>query len=156
MVDLGTFDAREIEPADFEPVPAGRYVVVMTDSAWRTASTGRGEFLECCFQIIEGPHAGRYLWARLNLRHDNTQAVAIAMRELAAICRAVNVLAPRDSSELHNLPLIAKVAVRTRQDTGEKVNVIRGYARRPAPSAQSRPESSSPPWQRAGSSDVPF
>ena len=43
----------------------------------------------------------------------------IARAELSAICRAVGVLAPNDSTELHNLPLVIHVRCKKRQDTGE-------------------------------------
>ena len=52
---------------------------------------------------------GRNLWARLNLDNPNEIAVKIARAELSALCRAVGVLEPKDSVELHNLPLVISV-----------------------------------------------
>jgi hypothetical protein len=49
-------------------------------------------------------HRNGVIWSRLNL--DNPKAVEIARRDLSAICRAVGVLTPGDSSELHDLPLV--------------------------------------------------
>jgi hypothetical protein len=70
---------------------------------------GTGSYLQLTFEILDGPHKGRLLWARLNLDNPNATAVAIAKAELSAICRAVGVLAPKDSVELHDLPLVIHV-----------------------------------------------
>lgn len=77
-------------------------------------------------------------------------AVQIARAELSAICRAVGVLAPADSAELHNLPLTISVRCKKRADTGEIVNEIAGYAQKEAPPAPlpAANGSAPPPWKR--------
>jgi hypothetical protein len=151
MADLNGFDANEIEPAgDFEPIPKGRYVAVIVDSELKTTKAGTGEYLELTFQITEGEFANRLLWARLNLKNPNPQAVKIARKDLSAICHAVRVLRPRDSSELHNLPLIVHVKLKKRSDTDEMVNEVKAFSAREAPSAGSSDDdgaNSAPPWQ---------
>jgi hypothetical protein len=153
MADLNGFDANQVEPAsDLEPVPAGKYVAVITDSEMRPNKAGTGSYLQLSFQIIEGPHKGRCLWARLNLDNPNPTAVQIARAELSAVCRAVGVLAPKDSVELHDLPLLIHVKCRKREDTGELANEIKGFAKRetaPAPAANGpAPAGGPPPWKR--------
>ena len=90
--------------------------------------------------------------ARLNLDNPNATAVQIARAELSAICRAVGVLAPSDSAELHNLPLVINVRCKKRSDTDEIANEIKGYAKKEPPAAPAAPASanSTPPWKRAG------
>ena len=70
-----------------------------------------------------------------------------------AVCRAVSVLAPNDSTELHDLPLVVTVKCKKRDDTGEITNEIKGYAKKesPAPAgANGQPAAvgSTPPWRR--------
>src|SRR5262245_53678851 len=131
MADLHGFDANQVEPAsDLEPLPAGKYVAVITDSEMRPNKAGTGSYLLLTFQVIEGLHKGRNLWARLNLDNPNPTAVQIARGELSAVCRAVGVLAPNDSVELHDLPLLVHVKLRKRDDTGELANEIKGYAKK--------------------------
>lgn len=155
MADLHGFDANQVEPAgDFEPIPAGRYLAVITDSEMRANKAGTGSLLQLTFQVVEGEYQHRLLWTRLNLDHPNATAVQIARAELSAICRAVGVLAPKDSVELHNLPLIIQVRCKNRTDTGDIVNEIRGYAKpgQPAPVAATTSASannSTPPWKRS-------
>jgi hypothetical protein len=85
------------------------------------------------------------LWARLNLDNPNATAVKIARGDLSAICRAVNVMQPRDSVDLHNLPLVISVKLKKRADNDELVNEVRGYEPKQSPGATNA--SSSQPQQ---------
>ena len=91
---------------------------------------GNGSYLECEFEVIEGEHKGAKFWDRLNLNNPNPDAVKIARGTLSAICRSVGVMKPSDSCELHNLPLIASVKVKKRDDNGEPANEIKGYKKK--------------------------
>lgn len=150
MAHLNGFDANQVEPSsNFEPIPAGKYPAAITDSEMKATKAGTGNYLALTFQILDGPYKGRLLWARLNLNNPNAQAVQIARAELSAICRAVGVLAPNDSVELHNLPLVITVRCKKRKDTDEIVNEISGYSKREAPSAPPPPtHTAAPPWKR--------
>ena len=151
MANLHGFDANQVEPvSNFEPLPAGKYLAVITDSELKPTKAGTGNYLQLTFEVVDGPAKGRLLWARLNLDNPNEQAVKIARAELSAICRAVGVMAPKDSLELHNLPLTISVRCKKRQDTGEITNVISGYAKKDAPPAAAPVTngSSTPPWKR--------
>ncbi len=133
MSNLNGFNANDVDPAvGFEPIPAGKYLAVITESEMKPTKKGVGNFLQLTFQILEGEFKGRLVWARLNLDNPNATTVKIARAELSAICRAVGVMAPKDSIELHNLPLLITVAHKKRQDTGEITNVIKGYAKKDA------------------------
>lgn len=153
MANLSGFDANQIEPTgDFEAIPAGKYLAVITDSEMKPNKAGTGSLLQLTFQVIEGDYENRLLWTRLNLDHPNATAVQIARADLSAICRAVGVLAPKDSVELHNLPLMINVRCKKRQDTGDVVNEIKGYSQRETKAVRAAPVASStpatPPWKR--------
>ena len=51
----------------------------------------------------------------------------IAKKDLAAICRAVGVMSPKASEELHDKPLMIKVKVRPAQGEYEASNDVGGY-----------------------------
>jgi len=150
MANLHGFNAGEVDPAvEFEPVPAGKYLVAITGSEMKPTKSGKGSYLELTFQVIEGEYKGRLLWSRLNLDNANPLTVQIARAELSAICRAVGVLQPKDSVELHNLPLQVTVKCKKRQDNGEIVNEICGYARKDAGAGQPQQQAgNTPPWAR--------
>ena len=158
MADLGGFNANEVEPNDsFEAIPAGKYVAAIVASEKKPTKAGTGSYLELTFQVLEGEYKGRMLWARLNLDNPNAQAVQIAQGELSAICRAVGVMQPRDSVELHNLPMQITVKCKKRDDTGEITNEVKGYAKRDAGGGAPQQATtatggayagSTPPWKR--------
>lgn len=151
MADLRGFDANNIEPSKtYEAIPAGKYLAVITASEMKPTKTGNGNYLQLAFQILEGEFKNRVLWARLNLDNPNSTAMQIAQAELSAVCRAVGVLAPNDSVELHDLPLFIHVKCKKRQDTGEITNEIKGYDKKdsPPPPAAAASTNSTPPWRR--------
>lgn len=152
MATLQGFDAREVEPiTTFEAIPSGQYLAAITDSEMKLTKNGRGRYLELTFTILEGEHKNRVLWARLNLENPNATAVKIARSELSTICRAVGVMTPQDSAELHNLPLLIEVKCKKRTDTDEIVNEIKGYARKTSgdQAPQALPTDNTPPWRRS-------
>lgn len=151
MANLDGFDATTVDPmVAYDPIPAGDYLAVITASNMKRTKSGNGQYLELTFQLLDGEYKGRTLWARLNLDNPNATAVKIARAELSAICRAVGVMSPRDSSELHNLPLMIKVRLRSRDDNGEMTNEIKGYAARSAAANTTPPTAmKAPPWKRA-------
>ncbi len=155
MAHLNGFNAHEVDPnVGFDPIPAGKYLVVITNSQMKTTKNGKGEYLELEMEVLEGEYKGRKLWDRLTIKHPNELTVQIAKGTLSSICRAVGVMQPSDSVELHNLPLIASVGCKKRDDTGDLTNVVKGYARRDAGNGAARPAAttngagSTPPWKR--------
>ena len=152
MADLNGFNAHEVEPtASFEAIPAGKYLASITESEMKPTKNGGGSYLQLTFTILDGEHKGRVVWARLNLVNPNQTAVKIAQSELSAVCRAVGVMTPRDSCELHNIPLLVAVKVKKREDTSELANEVKGYE--PKSAAGGKPQqvpqtSTTPPWKR--------
>jgi hypothetical protein len=99
MAHLNGFNAHEVEPnVGFDPIPAGKYLAVITATEMKPTKNGSGEYLQIELEVIEGPHKGRKLWDRLTLKHPNDLTVKIAKGTLSAICRAIGVMAPKDSA----------------------------------------------------------
>lgn len=152
------FNAEEIKPsASYEPIPAGWYTAIISASEIKATRDGYGEYLSLTLQIIEGNYQNRLVFARLNLKNANDKAVDIAKKDLAAICRAVGVMSPQASEELHDIPLMIKVKVRPASGDYEASNDIGGYKAAeganltPAPKTQTPPPAATPakkPWQK--------
>ncbi len=137
MANLNGFNAGDVDPnMVFDAVPAGWYEVMILESEMKATKAQDGNYLELKLQIIEGEHKGRLLWDRLNLDNPNELATQIARGTLSAICRAVGITTPKDSSELHNLPLLAKVATKTYE--GELRNEVKGYKPKGGAQAQAQ------------------
>lgn len=152
---LAGFDANQVDPNQpLEPVPAGRYLAHIKDSGMKQIKKGKGKYLALTFEILDGPYKGRNLWANLNLENSNADAVRIARGDLSAICRAVGVMTPKDSVELHNIPLVLVVGHKKRDDTGDLANVLKGYEKKgatPPATTATAPAANGgtkPPWEK--------
>lgn len=152
MANLNGFNAHEVEPnTAFEPLPAGKYVAAITGSEMKATKRGDGSYLQLEFTVLDGDCKGRKVWDRLCINHPNDLTQKIARGNLSAICRAVGVMQPRDSVDLHNLPLLITVKFRKREDNGELTNDIKGYAESggsSAPAPQASVDDNTPPWKR--------
>jgi hypothetical protein len=152
MANLNGFNANEVEPTTtFEALPAGKYLVAITASEMKATKKGDGRYLQLEFTVLEGECKGRKIWDRLCINHPNDLTQKIARGNLSAICRAVGVMQPKDSVELHNIPLVISVKCKKREDTGEITNEVKGYEAKAA--AVGRPQqapttSTTPPWKR--------
>lgn len=146
------FNANDVAPTTaYEPLPAGKYLAEITASEQKKTKSGSSNYLELEYTVIDGPFKGRKAWDRLCLNHPNELTQKIARGNLSAICHAVGVMQPRDSVELHNLPMVITVKCKKRQDTGEISNEVKGYAKRE--SAVGQPQQApvndqTPPWAR--------
>ncbi len=160
-MDLNNFDANQVEPSQtFDLMKEGWYEAIISESEEKlTKAKDRG--LNLTFTITQEPYQNRLIWEFLNINHSTSeQAKQIARGQLSAICRAVGVLTPKDSTSLHNLPLLIKIGTETRQDNGELKNVIKGYKPRMAavakeqtvPTQQAAPSlaqaAGAAPWSR--------
>lgn len=131
MAELN-FDATQVAPNEpFAVLPAGKYIVQVEASEMKPTKNGDGQYLWLELSILDGEHAGRKLFDRLNLVNQSQQAVEIAQRTLSAICHATGQLHVSDSEQLHGRPMVATVRVRPgRMDSGKQFdasNEIRGY-----------------------------
>jgi hypothetical protein len=151
-MDLHGFDANAVEPQQsMEPLPAGWYRAVITASEEKPTKAQTGSFLMMTLEVIEGQHQGRKVFERLNLNNPNATAVEIAQRTLSSICRAVGVMTPRNSSDLHDKPFMVKLAVKPADGQYSASNDIKEYAAQdkgPAAAAAPAASSSTPPWKR--------
>jgi len=108
--------------------------------------------LKLQLQVIDGPHQGAMVFDQLNLNNPSATAMEMAQRTLSAICHAVGVIMPQDSSDLHNKPLMVVVRLENSKDYGAQ-NKVSGYepcesgsaAVATAPVAA---PSNVPPWKR--------
>jgi len=164
------FDANDYQDTQFDLLPPGEYLVAIVDSERRSTSKG-GEMIVLELEVLRGQHEGRKVWDRLNIVNANTQAQEIALGTLSSICRAVGVMNPVDTSELHEKSLVAVVGIRQDDRYGDS-NIVKRYrAVKPqSPQQPTRPPDAkvTPPdpadkladWRdeaaRLGTDDIPF
>lgn len=151
------FDATQVEPNKaFDPVPPGWYNVKIAESEMKPTADGTGQMLVLILEVVDGEHVGRKLYDRLNLQNANPLAQDIAWKTLSAICHATGVIQLNDSSQLHGIPIKAKVTVKpagpgkdgTHYDAG---NDVKGYkSASDVPMGATGP-AGGPPWGGATS-----
>src|SRR5574340_423845 len=97
------FDASTVNPNQaFDPIPPGWYNVQISESEMKPTNDGSGAYLALTMTVLDGPHAGRKLFDRLNLQNKNSVTVEIAYKNLSAICHAVGVIRVQDSAQLRS------------------------------------------------------
>ncbi len=127
MVELN-YNAEEYEPlGSFEPLPVGEYTVVIESSEKKSASTGKGEYLQFVYNVVDGEFKGRKLFDRLNIENESEQAQTIARRALSSVCRAVGVMHPKSTEELHDKPFVVKVRIQPAKGEYGPTNRISEY-----------------------------
>lgn len=146
----GGFNSEEVDPSvSIDPIPAGEYLCVITESEEKPNSKNTGSYHQFTLEVIEGEYKGRKVFERLNLNNPSEDAVKVARATLSAICRATGKLKVNDSVDLHNLPLVVKVGLEKRKDNGEMANRIKGYvAKGAASSAKPATDTKTPPWKK--------
>jgi len=128
MADISGFDANDHEPnTGFYAIPAGNYPAIIIKSVMKDTkdATNDHKLLELTLQIMDGPHQNHTMKDWLNLVNSNPKTVTMAKGTLSAICRAVNIMAPKMTEELENKPLT--IVVKTKKVDGEFRNEIDAY-----------------------------
>ena len=112
------FNANDHEPfVAFDPIPEGKYLAVIRDSNQTETKKHDGHYLKLEFELIgDGKYKGRKVFDNLNLQNPSGDAVRIAKAKLSSICRAINIMRPKESCELHNIPLVIDVKLEKRKD----------------------------------------
>jgi hypothetical protein len=122
------FDANSVQPmGDFSILPVGEYLAIISASEIKPTKSGNGMYLQLVFDVMDGEYKGRKIFDRLNIQNQNVTAQQIAQSALSSICRAVGILTPKDSEELHNRPLKIKVGIRPASGEFVESNIIKGY-----------------------------
>ena len=146
---IAYFDDIDLEQVDtsqrgtIEPIPAGEYLVEAIEGSVVAKDNGDA-MIKLTFEIKDGPYANRKLWTNLNIRHSNPIAQRIAIEELTELWRDAmgRPGKPNGSDDLLWTPVIAKVSVEKRKDTGEMQNRIKKYL--PATGAKASPKPAAP------------
>jgi hypothetical protein len=87
----------------------GDHVILIEDSFMGQSPNDDGMSLLLKLRVIEGSHQGVLIMPRLRLKSKSWNTRREANEQLSDICRAVGVLEPKDSSELHDKPFIANI-----------------------------------------------
>jgi hypothetical protein len=163
MADFGDggFDSQAPENNDANVIPGGEYDAVIVKSEKTATKDGKGHYLKLDFQIVSGECQNKHVFENLNIWLPETDdkkktAVKIAKANLSEICRAVGVLNPKDSAELHGKPLRIKVIVDEGNAQFGKQNRIKGFKPRGFAAPTAAPELAAAAPVAAGATANPW
>lgn len=115
MAQLG-FNAGDYDPTDdFEPLPAGEYLTMITESTLENTKTG-GRMVKLAYTVMEGQFEGRKLWSQHNIENRNPKAEEIGRKELSRIAHAISQPMISDTDQL--LQQIVRIRIVIKNDPG--------------------------------------
>jgi hypothetical protein len=96
------FDPSQVdEPQGFEPLPTDvEFHWEIGDAELKPTKNNDGTILKLRCNVLGPSHAGRVVFANLNIQNPSQQAEQIAQQQLGAVCRALGITALADSDEL--------------------------------------------------------
>jgi len=153
LADYNIDVENEAQP-EFKPLPVGDYTCIITNSELKDTQAGNGKLLAVTFEVVDGEYAGRALWTNLNIQNPSDVAEKIGRSQLASICKAVGVMNPQDSEELHATPLVVKVGLDKKDPSRNACKAFRAIddttpVAAPAPVKEApKPTASKKPWQK--------
>lgn len=149
MVQLG-FNTQEYDLPTFgDPIKPGWYAARIDKIDLKPTKKGDGQYLEVQFAIDESQHpdlAGRMVWDRLNVFHQNQKTMQIARGQMRKLQECVGKPTSQETDELLGLPVLVKVKLRAETAEFRATNEIDDYkpigATIPTGSAASAPATS--------------
>ena len=155
------FDASTVEPtSSFDVIPAGEYNAICSKTEVKKTKDEKGKFISATFQIFDGEFDGRLVFQNITLSNPSDKATEIGKRELSSFCRAINVITPKDTSDLLEKPLVIKVGIEPAKNGYEAKNNVKEFKaygessdKPSAPSAKPSSKPSAPaeakkPWSK--------
>lgn len=157
------FDASAKENNVANVIPKGDYQAIIVKSEKMETKDGTGHYLKLTWQILAGEHQNKKIFENVNLwlKEDTDKrktAVGIAKSHLSRICRAVNILTPKESYELHNKPVTISVGVREAKGEFPESNSITNVKPRQSSGVPTPPAAAPqvPATAGAGAGNDPF
>jgi hypothetical protein len=146
-----SYNAGEEQESSFDVLPAGEYVVVISNSDYKPNKKGTGMLLSLEYSVIDGDQKGAKVFEHLSPEHENAQAAAIAQRALNSIMLAVGLKSIKDTTQLHDRPLKIEVHVKEDAQYGKQNKIKRHIPmdgvieNKPAPAAGGKKKQ---PWEK--------
>lgn len=162
VFDGGGFDTSTVDPqSDFDVIPPGKYPVLIDKAEVKLTKKGDGKYINLEMSVLDGPHKGRKVFSKINVRNPSPQCVEIGRKELSALGRAVGVPVITDTSQLINKACIAHVKVKDDQNEARTYSPLTpagapGVPQQPAQSQAVQGQSSQPQQPKSDDGKPPW
>ena len=111
------FDPSEVEAStyssdqSYEIMPDGEYKLAGVDAEEKQTQKKNGTYINAKFEVVDGPHTGRFIWQNFNIVNPNETAQRIGRQELVAWATACGKATADDTDKLLGKIFSAKVGV---------------------------------------------
>jgi len=147
--DVSSYEAPK---SNFDPLPRGEYLAIVTESQMKATKSGTGEYLEMVIQIVDGEFSGRKIWERLNIYNPNEVAETIARAALKSIGVACGITGLDDTDKLNDVPFIIVLDIDRKDPTRNRVMGYKTAGAKSAfvarPTATKAAPAAAKPWER--------
>lgn len=148
--DIAEVDVNAQGPAgDYAPVPPGEYTLKALEAEERTTSAGTGTYIKAKFEIVKGPHAGRWIWQNFNITNPNPKAQSIGRQQLVAWATAAGRPEADDTDKLLEKPFQAEVGIEKGTGGYADSNRIKAFLFDAAPQKAAAPAAKAAPPKAA-------
>lgn len=159
MAQLG-FNAGDYDPTDdFEPLPAGEYLTMITGATLENTKTG-GRMVKLTYTIMEGQHESRKLWSQHNIVNSSPKAEEIGRKELSRIAHAIGRPQINDTEQLLNQVVRIRIVIKNDPGYGPKNEIkkwinVGGQQMQHAPQPHAPTHNPTPAVQQASPQQPP-
>jgi hypothetical protein len=150
------FDTAEIEvnaPEDYSPIPEGEYSLQALEAEEKETNNKKGTLIKAKFEVMKGPHTGRWIWENFNINNPSEVAQRIGRSQLVAWATACGKPDADDTDKLIGKTFQAVVKVTPAENGYAESNAIKSFlfekkAEQPVVSspASTEKEEKSNPW----------
>ena len=111
------FDPSEVEAStyssdqSYEIMPDGEYKLAGVDAEEKQTQKKNGSYINAKFEVVDGPHTGRFIWQNFNIVNPNETAQRIGRQELVAWATACGKATADDTDKLLGKIFSAKIGV---------------------------------------------
>jgi hypothetical protein len=119
-------DAPQSNRTEFQPLPAGWYLVTIHSAEVKQTKAGNGEFIKVRYNLVGGEHASRVVFGNLNTKNSSEKAQEIGRQQLGELMRAIGLPTIQDTDQLVGGTLEIKLSVRDDPQWGVS-NEVKGF-----------------------------
>lgn len=117
------------ESGTYTPLPPDDYTVLMESAEMVPTKDGTGLMLKVKFQVLEGQYKGRLIFDNWTYKNNSEVAQNIGRGKITSLSKACGYTEGqivKDTADLCNKPVLAKVVVQTQADWPAR-NVVQAF-----------------------------
>lgn len=121
-----SIDLSNVKSNNFETVPAGEYLVNVTNAEMKDTKSGDGKYIKAELTITQGAQEGRRLFTNFNIQNKSEKAQEIGLSSLRSLLEKAGYANPNSLESvtaLCGLRVGVKTKIRTQEGYGDTAEV---------------------------------